>query len=124
MPSCWLMVAAFSKYSRAVLYSWADQLAVDQTDAQVQEGEVGGDLRGLDVLIDGIAVIAPGFEHGAQHAVGIHRVGGQLDCLFGILLGLVPLLLVEQHFGVEGQRQGILRVEQVGRLAAVSAWAR
>ena len=35
------------------------QLAVAETDAQVEEGEVGGDLGGLDVLIDGVAVVAP-----------------------------------------------------------------
>ena len=50
--------------------------------------------------------------------MGIHRIRCQLHCLVCILLGLVPLLLVEQHFGVECQRQGVIRVQQVGTVGS------
>ncbi len=90
------------------------QLAIDQPDAQGEEGQVGGDLGSLDVLIDGVPVIGPRFKHGAQNTVGVHRIRRQLHRLGGVLLGLVPLLLVQQDFGVIGQRHGIFRVEQVG----------
>ena len=74
------MVAAFSKYSRAVvkLVLFVRQLAVTETDAQVEEGEVRGDLGGLDELIDGVAVVAPRFQDGAHNAVGIHGIRRQL----------------------------------------------
>ena len=54
------------------------------------------------------------FQHGGQHAVGVHQIGSQLHRLGGVLLGLVPLMLVEQHLGVKGQRHGVFGVEQVG----------
>ena len=89
-------------------------MAVTQADVQVEESKVGGQLGSQDVFLDRVAVGAQVFEHGGVDAVGVHRIRGDLDGLFGILQGLVPLLLVNQHFGVEGQGQGVLGVEQVG----------
>ena len=71
------------------------------------------------MTFDRLAVIAGRFEHVGIYPVRIHNVGFQGNGLFCELGGLLKTQLVDQDFGMECERQGIVVVQLPGECGGI-----
>ena len=88
--------------------------AVEDAGADIEEGEVGRDLDGFLVPLDGEVVFAEDFVDIGLDAAHVHQVFAAHASLGDVVLRLDEFVLVDQDFGVVGFGEGVVGVELDG----------